>query len=172
MEVATPSLLLRAPELQDEEACIAAASEFEDFPFLLFWTPETAWPDYLDLLAGLRDGSRIPDDLVHSFFLLAEANGELVGRVSVRLELNENLAERGGHIGYGVRPAFRRQGYATEILRQAVSLAHQGGVGSILVVCDDDNAASAAVIERCGGVLEAVVTPDDGDVPFRRYWID
>jgi predicted acetyltransferase len=153
-------------------ACVAAAAEFDDFPFLLFWKPGTAWPDYLDLLAGLSDASRVPDGLVHSLFLLAEAGGELVGRVSIRLQLNEHLAARGGHIGYGVRPAFRRRGYAHEILRQAVSLAHQAGVRSILVVCDDDNTASAAVIERCGGVLEGVVTPDDGDVPFRRYWID
>jgi predicted acetyltransferase len=58
------------------------------------------------------------------------------------------------------------------MLRQALAFAHDEGIDRILVVCDDDNAASAAVIERCGGVLEAVVSPDDGDVPFRRYWID
>jgi predicted acetyltransferase len=151
---------------------VAAAGEFESFPFLLFWKPGRPWADYLDLLAGLRDGSRVPEDLVPSAFLLAEADGEVVGRVSVRFELNEHLAARGGHIGYGVRPRFRRRGHATEILHQAVSLAHHEGVDRILVVCDDDNLASAAVIERCGGVLESVVSPDDGDDPFRRYWID
>ncbi len=166
------SLVLRAPDVDDESASVAAAGEFEDFPFLLLWKPGTPWSDYLDLLAGLSDGSRVPEGLVHSLFLLAEVDGELVGRVSVRLELNEYLAARGGHIGYGVRPAFRRRGYATDILRRAVRLAHQEGVGPILVVCDDDNVASATVIERCGGVLEAVVAPDDGDAPFRRYWIN
>jgi predicted acetyltransferase len=38
------------------------------------------------------------------------------------------------------------------------------------VTCDDDNLASATVIERCGGVLENIV-PDDGRAPKRRYWI-
>jgi predicted acetyltransferase len=166
------SLVLRALGPDDEEACVVAAGEFEDFPFLLFWKPGTQWADYVDLLAGLRDGSRVPEGLVRSAFLLAEVDGELVGRVSIRLELNEYLAARGGHIGYGVRPDFRRRGFATEILRQAVMFARDEGIDRILVVCDDHNAASAGVIERCGGVLEAVVSPDDGDVPFRRYWIN
>jgi predicted acetyltransferase len=166
------SLVLRPPGPDDEAACVAAAGEFESFPFLLFWNPCLPWSDYLDLLAGLRDQSRVPEGLVHSAFLLAEADGEVVGRVSVRFELNEHLAARGGHIGYAVRPDFRGRGHATEILRLAVLLAHDEGVDRILVVCDDDNLASVAVIERCGGVLESIVSPDDGDVPFRRYWID
>ena len=51
-------------------------------------------------------------------------------------------------------------------------MARSGGVDRLLVVCDDDNIGSAAVIERCGGLLESVITPDDGKPPFRRYWID
>jgi len=86
--------------------------------------------------------------------------------------LNDFLAAVGGHIGYGVRPAFRRRGYATEILRRAVAIAHDEGVGRILVVCDDDNVGSARVIESCAGVLESVVTPEEGGAPLRRYWID
>ena len=153
------------------EFVAGAESPEAAFPFLLFWTPDVAWSDYLGLLRGLRDGSAVPEGLVHSSFLLAEADGELVGRVSLRFELNERLAAEGGHIGYGVRPAFRRRGYATEILRQGLALLRAAGVARVLVVCNDDNAGSATVIERGGGVLESVVTPDDGEPPFRRYWI-
>jgi predicted acetyltransferase len=155
---------------------VAAHREFESeagspdaaFPFLLFWSPDLAWSDYLRLLNSLRDGSTVPEGLVPSSFLLAEVGGDLVGRVSLRFELNERLAAGGGHIGYGVRPAFRRRGFATEILRQGVALLRAAGVGRVLAVCDDDNVGSAAVIARSGGVLESVV---DGDPPFRRYWI-
>ncbi len=119
----------------------------------------------------MRDLARVPEGLVRSDFLLAEVGGALVGRVSVRFALNDYLAAQGGHIGYGVRPAFRGRGYATEILRQAIALARTEGVERILVVCDDDNAASSRVIERNGGVLESVVTPTDARVPIRRYWI-
>jgi predicted acetyltransferase len=163
--------VLRAPTADDEQVCLAAQSEFDAFPFLLLKNPEVSWARYLELLDGLRTGRAVPPGLVHSDFFLAELDGEIVGRVSIRYALNEALAEKGGHVGYGVRPAFRRRGVATEILRQSLERIRASGVEHVLVVCDDDNVGSATVIERCGGVLESVVTPDDGSPPFRRYWI-
>ncbi|WP_237565966.1 GNAT family N-acetyltransferase [Ornithinimicrobium cerasi] len=72
--------------------------------------------------------------------------------------------------GYAVGPRFRRRGYATEMLRQSVARLSELGVRRVLVTCDDDNPASAAVIERCGGVLEDV-RRRPGQAPKRRYWI-
>ncbi len=168
------ALILRPPGSGDETACVEAHREFAhepgSFPFLLHWEPGLEWPSYLDVLEGLRTRTAVPDGLVPSAFLLAEVDGELVGRVSVRYALNDYLAAEGGHIGYGVRPTFRRRGHATEILRQAIALARTEGVERILIVCDDDNAASIRVIERCGGVLESVVTPA-GAAAIRRYWV-
>jgi predicted acetyltransferase len=163
-------LTLRPPTPADEKVCLRANTEFGAFPFLLLWNRDLPWTRYLELLEGLRTGARIPDGLVHSDFLLAEVDGEIVGRVSIRYALNAALAEKGGHVGYGVRPAFRRRGFASEILRQSLVRIRAAGIERVLVVCDDDNVGSATVIERCGGVLESVVTPDDGSVPFRRYW--
>jgi predicted acetyltransferase len=70
-----------------------------------------------------------------------------------------------------VRPQYRRRGYATEILRQALIVARAEGVDRVLVTCDQDNAASARIIERLAGVLEDVRPASDG-IPKRRYWID
>ena len=104
-------------------------------------------------------------------FLVAEAEGQIVGRVSIRHELNAYLEAVGGHIGYGVRPGFRRRGYATAIMVQSLAVASSIGLDRVLVTCDDDNVGSAKVIENCGGVLENVVSGGVESVPKRRYWV-
>jgi predicted acetyltransferase len=98
---------------------------------------------------------------VRAAFRAAEIDGHLVGRASIRFGLNEWLARYGGHIGYVVLPEFRRLGYATEILRQAIEVARQEGVDRVPVMCDQDKIGSAAIIERCGGVFEAVATSEE-----------
>jgi len=128
------------------------------------------WAQWTALMERHRRGIDLPENRVRGAFLAADVDGQLVGRASIRFELNDFLATRGGHIGYGVLPAFRRKGYATAVLIQSVEIARHEGVGAILVTCDDSNVGSATVIERCGGVLEAITVGDDG-IAFRRYWI-
>lgn len=103
--------------------------------------------------------------------LKAVVDRRIVGRVSVRFELSELLFRIGGHIGYYLLPQFRGRGYGTEMLRQSLIIARSRGVGPVLIICDDENAPSAAVAERCGGVLEAVVPQGEGESAIRRYWI-
>ena len=101
-------------------------------------------------------------------FVANRIGGTYVGR----FELNEFFATEGGHIGYVVLPEFRRRGYATEILRQALTIARAGGVDRVLMYCLDNNIGSIAAIERCGGVLDEVIANDQGEPSWRRYWID
>ena len=167
------SLILRPFVAADEATALAARAEFEDedFHFLTSdFDPRAPWAEWIAFMERNRQGIDVPEGGVRAAFLAAVVEGQLVGRTWIRFELNDFLADRGGHIGYGVRPAFRRRGYATAILRASVEIARSEGVGDILVTCDDDNVGSAATIERCGGVLESTVTDDLG-VGFRRYWI-
>nr|AAN75602.1 putative acetyltransferase [Saccharopolyspora erythraea NRRL 2338] len=103
--------------------------------------------------------------------LVADVGGEIVGRTSIRHVINDFLASVGGHIGYAVLPQHRRRGYATEILRQSLVVARAHGVKRVLVTCDD-NIASIAVIEACGGQLDSLVPAEPGAPSRRRYWID
>lgn len=93
-------------------------------------------------------------------------DGEFVGYLALRHELNDFLLDQGGHIGYSVRPSRRREGHATRALALGVVEARELGLERVLVTCDVDNLASARTIERNGGVLEDV----RGDK--RRYWIE
>jgi len=128
---------------------------------------------YLELLAHQQRGEHLPPDHVPSTFLFALVGARIVGRVAIRHRLNPALERIGGHIGYVVVPEFRRSGYATEILRQALVIARQQlGLSRVLVTCDEDNAGSIRVIERNGGVMENVVTEPGLQAPKRRYWID
>ena len=92
--------------------------------------------------------------------------GEFLGSVSLRHELNDFLLERGGHIGYSVRPAARRRGIATAALRLTLQRARSLGLDRVLVTCEAGNVASARTIEGCDGALEDV---REG---MRRYWIE
>lgn len=104
-------------------------------------------------------------------FLLAWVGGELVGRASIRLQLDDYLTTAGGHIGYAVLPAHRRRGYATKILRQSLIIARAEGIDEALITCDVANEGSRRVIERCGGELESIVHDPKEGVDKRRYWV-
>jgi predicted acetyltransferase len=59
------------------------------------------------------------------------------------------------------------------ILGQALPIADEGlGIRRVLVTCDDDNLGSIRTIEKCGGVLENIISGPDLEKPKRRYWIE
>jgi predicted acetyltransferase len=171
MSAAPPHLVLRELAAGDEEQVMAAHAELiaDGFDFALRHDGES-WVALLERFARERDGVDLAPGRVPATFLVLVADGIVAGRLSVRHRLNEHLLQVGGHVGYAVRPAHRRRGYATLMLRHGLDLLAAMGVERALVTCDDDNIRSAAVIERAGGVLEDVRAADDG-VFKRRYWI-
>ena len=64
-----------------------------------------------------------------------------------------NLTKKLGDIGYGVRHYERNKGYATTMLRYALSVCKEKGMDKVLLGCYKDNLASAATIKKNGGVL-------------------
>jgi predicted acetyltransferase len=166
-------MILRLLDINDKKQAMQAQQELalDDFTFLLnSFDVNESWAIYIERVNSASRDQDLPVGRVPATFLVAEVDGEIVGRVSIRYRLNEYLQRKGGHIGFGIRPEFRRRGFATEILLGALEIASALGVEKALVTCDDANIASSRVIEKCGGVLENIVEQDNGE-KFRRYWL-
>ena len=170
-----PRVELRLPRTNEEQEFLRAhrATTPEVPSFLHSYEEGMPFARYLEMLEQQSRGENLPRNHVPSRFLFAFDRLRIVGRVAIRHELNDFLRRVGGHIGYVVVPEFRRQGYATAMLREAVEIAYRRlRIAPLLVTCDDDSIGSIRAIERNGGVLENVVTGPDLDKPKRRYWID
>lgn len=165
-------LVLRAPRAEDEIAALDAEAELaaDGFGFLLKGADQS-WSQWLTKVERDRAGVDLAPGRVPATMLFAVVDDEIVGRVHIRHELTPALLEEGGHVGYGVRPAHRRRGYATQMLRQGLEVVRALGVEEALVTCDDDNPGSIGTIENCGGVLEDKRPREEGKLT-RRYWID
>lgn len=130
---------------------------------------EQSYEDWLQDAMHAR--SAAPEGFVTATgWLLTDKDGVPVGAVHLRHTLNQNLLETGGHIGYGIRPASRGKGMAPMMLALGLEKAGEHGIEKVLMTCNDDNGASAATIEACGGVLENTVLEENGNT-VRRYWI-
>lgn len=168
-------IILRKLNINDEAAFVNALTEWgtnTGFTWLRSYTPGVNFSEYLEKLRGFEKGQGLAPGTVPDSSLFAFLGSEIVGRVSIRHELNDFLQRVGGHIGYGVLPRFRRRGYAKKMLAMALPYARQVGIRKALLTCDDDNEGSIKVIEANGGVLENKISDSDGKSLKRRYWIN
>ena len=121
-------------------------------------------------MATLPNGKTVPKVPFDVFWLV---DGDtFIGEASVRYELNDWLIEAGGHIGYGIRPAFQRQGYGKLILELSLEKCRDYGIERALVSCDECNIASAKIIEANGGMFEDLRKDPFRERLVKRYWID
>jgi predicted acetyltransferase len=162
----------RAPELSDEaglaEAQLIMARE--GFIFAFGYSPGGDFSEWLALTAAHRAGKSVAPGWVAASFELAIVDMRIAGRLSVRHALNDFLLRQGGHIGYGVLPAFRSQGVGKQMLQRGLQLSAALGINPVLVTCDEDNTASRRIIEGAGGVFESSHVSAEVRVPIRRYW--
>jgi predicted acetyltransferase len=167
-------LTLRLPRDDEEREFLCAhRATSPDVPhFLHHYAEDMPLGGYLAVLADQQRGANLLPNHVPATFLFAYVGTRIVGRVSIRHSLNEFFERVGGHIGYVVVPEFRRRGYATEILRQALKIARERlGIRRALLTCDDDNVGSIRTIEKNGGRLESIISGPDLKKAKRRYWI-
>ncbi len=101
-----------------------------------------------------RQAPRLPG------FRLWMWDGDFCGSIGLRFQpgTSELPAHVLGHIGYAVVPWKRRQGIATDALRQMLIEADSKGLAYVLLTADPGNAASQKVILNNGGVLVKAFT--------------
>ena len=172
------NIILRHLKQSDESAFKSALSENWEGNFIFAHYFDTlgnqSFETYINVLPQISLGKLIPPEHVPSTLLFAfDDQGQIVGRVSIRHELNALLLKVGGHVGYGVTPSRRRQGFASEILKQSLpyirkELPH---LEKILLTCDDSNLGSRKTIEKNGGVFENLYQESSTAEAKRRYWI-
>lgn len=167
-------LTLRRLITTDESAFVRAFEEWDTNPGFTWsrdYQPGMNFSKYIELLNQNEKGLQLAPGLVLDTSLFAFLDSEIVGRVSLRHELNDLLFQVGGHIGYGVLPRFRRRGFATQMLKLTLPLAKQIGIHRVLVTCDENNLGSIKIIEASGGILENVINVDENKPAKCRYWI-
>jgi len=118
----------------------------------------------------MQKGLDLPEGFVPASTFWLVDNNKFIGHVNIRHKLNEKLSKVGGHIGYAIRPSERRKGYGSQILALVLSKVSELGIKHALVTCDNDNLASAKIIEKNGGVFQDKELVDK--VTIKRYWIN
>jgi predicted acetyltransferase len=171
-------IVLRHLRQEDESKFIKAlnAKWEAGFSFAHYWESLGIknFKRYIEIVPDFPEGKHIPENHVPCTFLFAfNDENELVGRTSIRHDLNDELLKVGGHIGYGVIPSYRRRGYATTILYESLNYVRENlpEIEKVLVTCDEGNTGSQKTIEKNGGTLEDIL--DVGkEVRKMRFWIN
>jgi predicted acetyltransferase len=129
------------------------------------------WCNDINRPVILPDGQKVPRVPGKDFWLVD--GNKFLGRLSLRLKLNEHLLARGGNIGYSVRKSERRKGYGALMLKLVLPEARKAGLDKALITCNDENIGSQKIIEGAGGVLQDKAKMKVGgiDILERRYWL-
>lgn len=160
---------LRRPTLADKETVLGMLAEFETAGSAMdggFISKDVDFEDWILRNQDSEAGINLPEGFVPSIqYVSFDPTGRALGFLSLRLRLNDFLLNKGGHIGYSIRPTERGKGYAKEQLRLGLQEAASKNISKVLVTCSTDNEASRKTIAACGGSLEDV---REG---VERYWI-
>ncbi len=110
-------------------------------------------PWLLTVTANTAPETVSPDWVVTDTFFALDFTGRIVGIIDLRHTLNRFLRDF-GHCGYSVRPDARRQGIASEMLRQICGIAKRAGMTSLQLSVMPENRPSVKTILKNGGVYQ------------------
>ena len=111
--------------------------------------------DFTKWINKVNRNSTKADDEWGRYYLYLVFNEEnkLVGLLNIRFDLSNELREKYGDIGYGVRPSERKKGYATKMLKYALDICKEKNMDYVILGCYENNYGSNKTIIKNGGVL-------------------
>lgn len=116
---------------------------------------------------------RINRCLSKTFFVVRENDNRIVGMINIRYNISNEMLKRGSsHIGYGIRPAERKKGYAKIALYLGLLEEQKLGEKNILLDCTVDNIGSNKTIQALGGILEKTGFDSNDNTMTNYYWIN
>lgn len=170
----TLRLINPSADLRDEHAAMMLewrATGEQLVPYSLNYYSHKDFSDYMQRLHNSSRGVGLPAGFVAwSTFWLTDAKNTLLGCLDIRHQLNEQLLQEGGHIGFGIRPSRRGRGYGATLLRLGLREAQKIGLQQVLLTCDKTNVGSKKIILANGGAFY-----EEGlfaGRPKLKYWID
>jgi predicted acetyltransferase len=170
------NLQLLKPTAQLKEEYLSFYNEWKEsgetmVPWVITKDP-TDFEAMLQFLRNNESGEDIPEGWVKdSTYWLVNEDKRVLGAVNIRHALTKPLLERGGHVGYGIRPSERQKGYATKLLSLSLEVVKTLGIQKALVTCDATNIGSLKTILNNGGVPDKDYIEEDGNV-VKRFWIE
>lgn len=170
MELITPSL-----EFESSFACFYedfAQHDIENSQYYL--KGRTHFSKYVQSLIDETRGINLPKHHAPcNHYWLIDSEKTILGAIRVRHHIDKDfISSEAGHLGYDIAPSFRAKGYGKLMLSLALSKALELGIKQVLVVAQEDNLASRAIIEANNGKLEKVVQGRVFLTRLARYWID
>lgn len=164
-------MILRELTIKDEDRFLKYVKDWGQEKIVPSNNDFTRYKNFEEMITILsldkteNDEVRVPAVTLFLFY-----DDEILGSVNIRMELNEHLEKIGGHIGYGVNPSNRGNGYAQYMVREALEYLNTMNVFDVLITCDVDNAGSLKVIEIYEGIESDDYVHSGGIT--KRFWVN
>lgn len=134
--------------------------------------PKGSFEDFVRMYKDMEKGKNLPKYYVPATMYWLVDGQHFFGWISIRHRLTARLRDFGGHIGYWIRPKYRKKGFGTLILKLGLQKAKQLGLKKILITCSPSNPASRKIIERNGGkFLDVRRARTHFNTKEVRFWI-
>jgi len=162
-----PSVNFKKQYIEYHSEWIAAGEKLN--PGILRKMNPNRFEEMVTALHEIEIGKR-KEHVPESVYFLVNEKNRILGAVTIRHTLTERMLNTEGHIGAGIRPSERRNGYATKILALALDKMRELDIPKALVTCNEDNIGSEIAITRNGGVRDSDFLEAHGNIVM-RYWI-